>query len=82
MGNAMASTERRVGFTGIVRGEGQEAECVGSVTEVSLSGMPPQYVRYRIDSCSKSLPDGDYMVFAHGGNFAARHVAGNWLGRP
>jgi hypothetical protein len=75
----MASTRRQVRFTGLVRGEGQEAECGGWCLEVSLGGTPPAYTRYQIDTLSKALPDGIYTVFAHGTNQPVRYVGGDWL---
>jgi hypothetical protein len=47
----MASSRRRIRFEAIVRGELQEAEVYGSMTEVSLPGLPTQYVEYRVDWC-------------------------------
>jgi hypothetical protein len=75
----MATTRQRVRFTGIIRGEGHEAECAGWVLTVSLSGMPPTYAQYSIDTVSKALPDGNYRVFAHGASYAVRYQNGNWL---
>ena len=76
----MASMRKRVSFRGIVRGEqGEEAECTGSATEVSLPGLPPQYVQFHIDTVSKPLPDGNYIVFALGQSAPARYVNGQWL---
>jgi hypothetical protein len=75
----MASTQQRVRFTGVVRGQGGEAECAGWVTMVTLPGLPPEYTQYHIDTLSKPLPDGNYTVFAHGGSYAVRYVNGHWL---
>jgi hypothetical protein len=76
----MASTRKRVSFRGIVRGEhGEEAECTGSATEVSLPGLPPQYVHFHIEAVSKPLPDGNYTVFALGQNAPARRMNSQWL---
>jgi hypothetical protein len=80
----MASTRRRIRFSGTVLSEhGVEgADCTGSATEVSLPGQPPQYVQFHIDSVSKPLPDGNYIVSALGQNSPAHYVNGQWLAPP
>lgn len=73
------SDRQRVPFHGVIRGEGHEAECSGWCLEISLSGQPPAYAQYKIESVDKSLPDGNYMVFAHGAATMVRRVSGTWL---
>jgi hypothetical protein len=78
----MASTKRRVQFSGVIQGNGHQAECEGWCLEVSLSGGPTAHTQYSIDTVSVPLPDGDYTVFAHGTSQAVRRVNGMWLARP
>jgi hypothetical protein len=73
----MQST-RRIPFKGTIRGHGGEAECSGWVDEISLSGQPPDYARYRIERVFKPLPDGDYTLFAHGAAQSVRLQNGQW----
>jgi hypothetical protein len=74
----MAATERRVRFSGVVRGASGEAECGGWVTEVTLPGLPPDYREYRIDTLSKPMPDGEYTLSVHGTSQPVRYY-GHWL---
>jgi hypothetical protein len=75
----MASTQQQVRFSGVIRGNGVEADCSGWCLAVSLTGMPPTYTRYSIDHVSKILQDGNYEVFTNGITISLRLTGGTWL---
>ena len=77
----MASTRRQVRFTGSICDlSGAEIDtCEGWVTKVSLQGLPPRYIQYHIDTLSKPLPDGDYIIVAPGTRERVRYQGGQWL---
>ena len=76
----MPSIRERVRFTGILRSEGQEAECTVWATKVSLPGSNAvAYAKYSIQSVSKPLPDGNYTLTVNGEQYAVRCHNGNWL---
>jgi hypothetical protein len=78
----MASTRERVTFSGIVRGEGQEATCTIEATRVSLRGEPgvSHTTHWSMVDVSESLADGKYEVFADGQCNKVRLINGQWLG--
>lgn len=69
-----------VTFPGILRGEGQEAECIITATEVILPGTSVSALaNYSITKVSKVLTEGRYQLFARGETTNIRHHNGNWL---
>jgi hypothetical protein len=76
---AIPSGQRRIRFTGLLQGEGQEAECSGWVIETMSRGeLPPTYGDYRIDTVSKPLPDGSYTLLTHGSRLLLRAAEDGW----
>lgn len=71
---------RRVTFSGILRGEGQEAECTIAASEVSLPGASASALcDYSIQTVSKPLPEGRYRLDARGEIINLRFCEGHWL---
>lgn len=67
-------------FPGVLRGEGQESECIISATEVTLPGTSVSALaNYSIQKVSKVLPEGHYQLIAQGETINIRHSEGNWL---
>lgn len=76
----MTSTRRYVRFPGIVRGNGEEVECVIRALEVRLLGTDAvAYTQYRVEQLSKSLPDGVYDIVVNGETQRAKYQNGHWL---
>lgn len=77
----MADTQRRVPFSGTIRGAGGEAECEGWVTEITLPNGLHEYRQYKIDKLlsGRSLPDGKYTLYVHGGRESVRCARGRWI---
>jgi hypothetical protein len=76
----MASIRERGRFSGILRGEGQEATCTVSATKVTLAGTSEStYTDYSIENVSKALPDGNYQLTVNGETIRIRHEGGGWL---
>jgi hypothetical protein len=71
---------RRVTFSGVLRGEGQEAECTIAATEVSLPGTSASALcDYSVQTVSKPLPEGRYQLDARGETIKLRFRDGHWL---
>ena len=76
----MASARKSVNFPGVLTGQGQQATCVVSAVEVTLSGTSESaYVDHSISNVSKMLPDGDYELVANGEKSRIRLKNGSWL---
>lgn len=76
----MASTREKDSFPGILRGQGHEANCTVSATKVTLPGSRfSTYAKLSIKNVSKSLPEGEYQLFANGASFTVRYQNGDWL---
>jgi hypothetical protein len=70
-----------VSFSGILRGNGQEAHCTVRATKVGLPGEPSEfrYVDYSIHNVSEALQEGVYQLSVDGDIIAVRHQGGHWL---
>jgi hypothetical protein len=76
----MTSTQERVNFPGILRGQGHEANCTVWATKASLPGTSEfTYTSYSIENVSKTLPEGEYQLFANGQVSTALHRNGRWI---
>jgi hypothetical protein len=71
---------KRVTFSGILRSEGQEAECAILATEVTLPGSTASALcEYSVQKVTKILPEGRYQLHARGEIINLRHHQGHWL---
>jgi hypothetical protein len=76
----MVSKRESISFRGVLRGQGQEADCVvGAIAVSHPAGGPPALCRYSIVSVSKALPEGQYELLANGESVVLHLSNGHWL---
>jgi hypothetical protein len=75
----MSSTREAVSFTGVLRGQGQEATCTVQAIKVTVPGGGA-LTKKRVVSVSKALPEGVYHLSVNGeAPTAVRYSNGHWL---
>ena len=77
----MSSTREAVSFTGVLRGQGQEATCTVQAIKVTVpGGGVSALTKKRVVSVSKALPEGVYYLSVNGeAPTAVRYSNGHWL---
>lgn len=75
----MVERRERVVLRGILRGDGQQADCTVFATKVSLGSDAVAYNEYRIKQVSKALPEGMYRLSTNGQIFPMRYYNGDWF---
>ena len=76
----MPSKREPVSFSGVLRGQGQEATCTIDAIKVSLLGANvSNYVDFRVRSVSKALPEGVYELTANGEASRVQLRNGFWI---
>jgi hypothetical protein len=79
----MSTIRERVQLRGRLSGQGQNAECIVSAIKLTLQANgPSDYAKYSVESVSKTLPEGDYVLaIANGKTLPVRKHCGQWLAR-
>jgi len=77
----VTSVRKSVAFTGLLKGQGHEAECTVTAVEVRLPGTDAvAHTRFGIHSVSKKLPAGKYQLHVNGGVQDVQQTAqGFWI---
>ena len=77
----MTSLRKSVAFTGMLKGEGGEAECTVTAVAVHLQGTNEvAYTNFGIHSVSKELPVGKYQLHVNGSVQEVQRTAqGFWI---
>jgi hypothetical protein len=75
----MSSIKEHVSFTGIIRGQGHEANCTVTALKMTRGTGIPAYTRYEVKAVSRPLPEGDYQLTVNGQSFPIRHRGEYWL---
>jgi hypothetical protein len=75
----MSSTKETFKLSGVLRGQGQDATCTIQVIKVTVPGGGT-LTKKRVESASKSLPEGVYHLSVKGEPpTAVRYSNGQWL---
>ena len=78
-GKIMPFTREPVRMSGVLRGEGQKAECIVSALRVTLEGTRLfKDCQLSIDWVSKDLPDGEYKLSFDDKAIDLRWCNGGW----
>jgi hypothetical protein len=77
----MSSAREIVRFSGVLRGQGQEATCTIQAIKVTVpGGGASALTKKRVVSVSKTLPEGVYHLSVNGEPpTAVRYRDGHWL---
>lgn len=76
----MVSMRKPVRFSGVLRGEGHEANCAVSALKVTMpGGAASAYTQFTVNRVESALPDGRYKLTVNGQKILLRHHGGKWI---
>lgn len=76
----MVSMKEPVRLSGVLKGEGHEANCTVSALKVTMpGGAVSAYTRHTVTRVETALPDGRYELIVNGQKIFLRHDGGKWI---